>query len=134
LSVGLRNVGFVDHLSALYQSTSLFGVGATSAVGSAVLNNHPMSHLNMMALESVGAADVGVLAALVGGDLGPRLLPIGSLAGLLWLELLRRQGVDIRLRQFVKVGVIVTIPTLVASLAILSLFAYLVASMTGSCS
>ncbi len=33
-----------------------------------------------------------VFAALVGGDLGPRLLPIGSVAGLLWTHQLRQKG------------------------------------------
>ncbi len=119
LSFGLLEVGFVDHLTGHYADGDVGTIGVTSALGSALLNNHPMSHLNMMALEGTHA-DAGILAALVGGDLGPRLLPMGSLAGLLWLEMLRRQRVEIRLRQFVKVGAIVTVPALLASLAWLS--------------
>ena len=59
---------------------------------------------------------------LVGGDLGPRLLPMGSLAGLLWLEMLRRHGVDVSVGRFVRVGLLVAIPTIAVSLAILSLY------------
>jgi arsenical pump membrane protein len=66
-----------------------------------------------------GGPDALVLAALVGGDLGPRLLPIGSLAGLLWIQQLRRSGVTIPLRTFVTVGAVVTVPSLAASLAAL---------------
>nr|MBA2538277.1 arsenical efflux pump membrane protein ArsB [Deltaproteobacteria bacterium] len=62
---------------------------------------------------------VHVLAALVGGDLGPRLLPIGSLAGLLWLHALRRQDVEVPLRTFIGVGLAVTIPSLIVSLCVL---------------
>ena len=51
------------------------------------MNNHPMALIHSLTL--AGQPDVLVYAALVGGDLGPRLLPIGSLAGLLWLDLLR---------------------------------------------
>lgn len=122
MSIGLFEVGLVDRLTGLYAGAGVWTVGATSTVGSALLNNHPMAQLNMLALESAGAGEVGVLAALVGGDLGPRLLPMGSLAGLLWIELLRRSGVEVTLRQFVTVGVTLTLPTLIASLALLSAF------------
>lgn len=122
LSIGLRNVGLVDHLAELYAGAHTATVGATSALGSAILNNHPMAHLNLMALEGSQAHGVeSVLAGLIGGDLGPRLLPMGSLAGLLWLEMLRRQRVHISLRRFVTVGAIVTVPTLALSLVALSL-------------
>lgn len=121
LSLGLRNVGLVEHLAALYGGANTAVVGTTSALGSALLNNHPMSHLNMLALEQTPGAGVDhVLAALVGGDLGPRLLPMGSLAGLLWLEMLRRQGVQVRLGQFIAIGALVTVPTLAASLLLLA--------------
>jgi arsenical pump membrane protein len=46
---------------------------------------------------------------------------MGSLAGLLWLEMLRRQRVRIGLAHFAWVGALVTIPTLAISLLLLAL-------------
>lgn len=117
---GLRTVGLTEHLSAFYAAhgQSLGLIGLTSALGSALVDNHPMSILNLMALQ--GQADHRpLLAALVGGDIGPRLLPIGSLAGLLWLELLRRSGLTVRTRRFMLLGTITLVPTLGASLLLL---------------
>lgn len=117
---GLRSVGAVDLLQSVYgHEQSVATVGVTSALGSALIDNHPMSILNMLAIDS-SHGPKALLAALVGGDIGPRLLPIGSLAGLLWMDLLRRQGVTIGIGRFVRVGTLVLIPTLAASLALLS--------------
>jgi arsenical pump membrane protein len=121
LGVGMRNAGLVARLSALYAGDSLMTVGLTSALGSAVLNNHPMSIANMLALHDAGSARLA-LAALVGGDLGPRLLPMGSLAGLLWLEKLRQAGVEVPLGRFVLIGIALTAPALLLSLAMLRCF------------
>jgi len=121
---GLRTVGAVDWLASFYGVGSLGGgeqlarIGVTSAVGSAVIDNHPMSILNMMAIGS-GEDPKLLLASLVGGDIGPRLLPIGSLAGLLWIDLLRRSGIQIGVWQFFRLGTIVLIPTLAVSLLML---------------
>ena len=117
LSIGLRNAGLVSRLAELYRGAGPMKIGALSALGSAVLNNHPMGHLNMMALE--GSGHTSVLAALIGGDLGPRLFPMGSLAGLLWLEMLRRSGVEVSVRKFILVGAAATLPTLFVCLAFL---------------
>lgn len=126
LATGLRNAGLVDALVMIYREAGLGDasqiavVGATSAVGSALLNNHPMSALNALAVERLpGDATWRVLAALIGGDLGPRLLPMGSLAGLLWIDMVRRMGVTIRLSTFVRVGVLTAVPALVVSLFVL---------------
>jgi arsenical pump membrane protein len=120
LGAGLRNVGLVTSLASLYSHTGLVGIGVGSAIGSAILNNHPMAVLDMLALREVpGATSRDVLAALVGGDIGPRLLPMGSLAGLLWTDLLRRQGVEVPLGRFVLVGLAVLVPTLAISLLLL---------------
>ena len=122
LAIGLRNVGLVRYLATVYEGAGIGLVGVIAAIGSALLNNHPMAIINLLALESASAAGHReILAALIGGDLGPRLLPIGSLAGLLWLESCRRLGVKIPLRQFVAVGCAVTVPTLLVSLLILGL-------------
>jgi len=121
---GLRSIGAVDWLAGVYGAAppgsgrQLATIGAISAAGSAAIDNHPMSILNMLAID--GSRDPrSLLAALVGGDIGPRLLPIGSLAGLLWMDLLRRAGVDIGLGRFVRLGTLVLVPTLAISLALL---------------
>jgi len=121
---GLRSVGVIDSLAGFYhaygtpESVHLSVIGVTSAVGSAVVDNHPMSILNMLALtDHVGSRPL--LAALIGGDIGPRLLPIGSLAGLLWMDLLRRRGIEIGLGKFIRIGTLVLIPTLAVSLLML---------------
>jgi arsenical pump membrane protein len=77
-----------------------------------------MTILNTFAI-GTGHGAKPLLAALVGGDIGPRLLPIGSLAGLLWIDLLRRSGIEIGVRRFVRVGVVVLLPTLAVSLGLL---------------
>lgn len=125
LAVGLERAGLVDRLASLYAGDArLATIGVTAALGSALLNNHPMALLNVLAIDRVPeAGDAAVLAALVGGDLGPRLLPIGSLAGLLWLDALRRHDVAIGVGTFVRVGVLLTIPSLAVSLVVLWLVA-----------
>jgi arsenical pump membrane protein len=123
IAEGLQNVGLVDRLAELYQGGGVALIGVTSALGSAVVNNHSMALTNLLAIGSLpGAGRQQFLAALVGGDLGPRLLPIGSLAGLLWISVLAGLRVDVPLRRFVVIGVAVTVPSLVVSLALLAAF------------
>jgi arsenical pump membrane protein len=125
IAVALDRVGFVAALVDLYTSSPapLATIGTTSAVGSAVLNNHPMSVLNALALDRTHGPDAHAFAALIGGDLGPRLLPIGSLASLLWYDLLRKHGVAVGVGTFIRIGVLLTIPTLAVSLGLLYLLA-----------
>ena len=119
LATALARSGVAMRSTTLYARSPapLPTVGVIGAAGSALINNHPMALVHSLVL--AGAPDRLVYAALVGGDLGPRLLPIGSLAGLLWLHTLRSAGVPIPLAMFVRVGILVTIPSLVASLAVL---------------
>lgn len=122
LAEALRNAGVVDRLTDLYAEGGDGVIGVTSAIGSALLNNHSMALTNLLAVEALPTAtDADYLFALVGGDLGPRLLPIGSLAGLLWIAVLRGLGVEVTLKRFVAVGTAVTVPSLAVSLGVLAL-------------
>jgi arsenical pump membrane protein len=123
LATALARAGATAQLADIYARSPapLATIGTVAAAGSAAINNHPMALLHAHALE--GAPTSHVLAALVGGDLGPRLLPIGSLAGLLWMHALRRQDVHVPLRLFIKIGVAVTVPSLIVSLGVLWLVA-----------
>ena len=80
--MGLRNAGAVDWLVGLYSPPHIGTIGVVSAIGSALINNHSMALTNIVAIGELPGEQhtIEYLAALVGGDLGPRLLPIGSLA------------------------------------------------------
>jgi arsenical pump membrane protein len=67
-----------------------------------------------------GAAISNVIrnAVLIGVDLGPNLSITGSLATILWLVALRRDGEDVSFWNFLRLGCVVMTPAL--ALAVLS--------------
>ena len=70
----------------------------------------------------VGAAQVPEQvrgAVLIGVDLGPNLSVTGSLATILWLTALRREGHVVGARTFLRLGAIVMPPALILALAAL---------------
>jgi arsenical pump membrane protein len=54
---------------------------------------------------------------LIGVDLGPNLSITGSLATILWLLALRREGEAVGFRDFLKLGMLVMPPALLLALA-----------------
>lgn len=98
------------------------GAGGAAAFGGAValasnaINNLPAG---LIASGALGQAHVGQLvtdAALIGVDLGPNLSITGSLATILWLAAIRREGEDVTFWTFLKVGAVTMPPALVLAL------------------
>ena len=57
-----------------------------------------------------------------GADLGPNLSVTGSLATILWLSAIRREGQEVGFWQFFKVGAVVMPPALLLALGARLLF------------
>ena len=84
---------------------------AAGAIGSNVINNVPMTILARSVLETlpVGERATAAWAVLVGTNIGPALTTYGSLATMLWLTLVRRNGIDVTTADYLRVSLI-TVP------------------------
>jgi arsenical pump membrane protein len=100
---------------------SAWGAGIIVALASNVMNNLPVGLLAGSAMAGADVPDAISSAILIGVDLGPNLSATGSLATILWLVALRREGVEISALRFLKIGAVVMFPALVAALAALVL-------------
>ena len=87
------------------------------------MNNLPVGLIAGSAINGGSAPPQVASALLVGVDLGPNLSIAGSLATILWLVALRREGHHVSAWDFLRLGVVVTVPALAAALAAISLVA-----------
>jgi arsenical pump membrane protein len=96
------------------------GLGvAAGAVGSNVINNVPMTILARSVLETLPVAEraTAAWAVLVGVNIGPALTTYGSLATMLWLTLIRRNGLDVTTASYLRVSLI-TVPLVITATAL----------------
>lgn len=84
------------------------------------MNNLPVGLMSGAAIQHAGETGVMAHAILIGVDLGPNLSVTGSLATILWLIALRREKIEIRAWEFLKVGAIAMPIALIGSVLVLS--------------
>lgn len=80
--------------------------GFVVALGNNVVNNLPLGLVAGATLQDANVHGVLASAVLIGVDLGPNLSITGSLATILWLIALRREGLDVSFMTFFKVGMV----------------------------
>ena len=99
------------------------GSGVLAALVASVMNNMPSTLVSALAIEQALVAEqtreLMIYASVIGNDLGPKFTPIGSLATLLWLHVLAGKNYRISWGQYMKVGLLLTPPVLLASLVAL---------------
>jgi len=130
---GLNNIGMTRMMIDLFEpvvagdilNSSLL-MGGLMSVLSIFFNNHPALMIGTITLTEMQleplALKIAYLASVIGSDIGSLLLPIGTLASLIWMHILRQSQIKITWRDYVKVTIIVIPPTVLFTLSFLAVW------------
>jgi arsenical pump membrane protein len=115
--LALKDCGFTEKIKELLISgkkSDGVTVGLVSALASNLLNNIPMSVL----FETIvsGTSRLSIYGAVVGSNIGAFITPVGALAGIMWMTILKRFNVNLSFAKFIRYGVIISMPALAAAL------------------
>jgi arsenical pump membrane protein len=118
--MGLETAGITNLLaSALSEASKLpsaLGIFAPSmvvTVGASFMNNWPMTILGLLSIQHIGVSGAPltglIFSNIIGNNLGPHFFPLGSLAIVIWLETMKRKGVSISIKEYLKIGATLSI-------------------------
>ena len=133
---GLHNAGLTTALvnwlepvvsqHLLYAS---FAMGGLVSLLSNIFNNHPALMIGTITLTEMGLDPITLktiyLANIIGSDIGSLLLPIGTLASLIWMYILRQNKIKVKWKDYLSVSLIVIPLTTVVTLFLLFYWVHL---------
>jgi arsenical pump membrane protein len=124
---GMNRTGVVPTLAHILKGAAAasphitsWSAGVGVALASNLINNLPMGLIAATTSQAAQVPQDLTGAILIGVDLGPNLSVTGSLATILWLIALRREGECVAAGQFLKLGLVVMPPALMLALLALS--------------
>ena len=98
-------------------AAAAWGAGIVVAFASNLANNLPVGLIAGSAVQAAHTPDQITSAILIGVDVGPNLSITGSLATILWLTALRREGQRVGAGTFLRLGIVVMPPALLLAMA-----------------
>ncbi|WP_431268036.1 arsenic transporter [Dankookia sp. P2] len=120
----LEKTGVTHLLAGLLQEAvrhsaglAAWGAGILLALGCNLANNLPAGLVAGRVVKLAQVPETVRAAVLIGVDLGPNLSVTGSLATILWLVALRREGLAVGAWSFLRLGAAVMPPALLLALA-----------------
>jgi arsenical pump membrane protein len=119
LVFALKENGVISYLQSFLDSISInkFAEAFTYTISSTLfdnlINNIPMSVLYSSILE--GKSEIALFSTIIGSNIGAYLTPIGALAGIMWMSILKKHGLDFSFLSFMKYGGVICLVALIAS-------------------
>jgi arsenical pump membrane protein len=124
---GLHNIGLTEilltYITPLVDGSLLHAsltMGILISILSNLFNNHPALMIGTLALTEMGLEPLVLqtvyLANIIGSDIGSLLLPIGTLATLIWMHILKKHKIKISWKDYIKITMIVIPPTVIFTL------------------
>ncbi len=124
--LALNKCGFTGMVAKAFNNgDSIFIYGLASFLSSNVLNNIPMSVLFADGLSLAGLTGANyygaLYASIIGSNIGAYLTPVGALAGIMWLSILKKHDYHLSFGKFMMYGAMTSIPLMILALATLHL-------------
>ncbi|TKK67997.1 arsenic transporter [Ilyomonas limi] len=120
----LNKTGLIQMLTNMLNTSAahsvtgtVWGSGCITAVVCNLMNNLPAGLIAGNVVQAAHVQEVVKSAVLIGVDLGPNLSITGSLATILWLVALRREGQTVSAWTFLKLGAIIMTTALLVAIA-----------------
>ncbi|MBQ0125009.1 MAG: hypothetical protein KBS59_01625 [Clostridiales bacterium] len=121
LVLALEKTGVTETLGNFLSSgNAALRFALASTLSANVVNNIPMSVMFSSITSAISGSEsyVGALyASVIGSNICAFLKPIGALAGIMWMSLLRARGIDMSFAKFTKYGAAVAVLSLLAAFA-----------------
>ncbi|PEL07668.1 ArsB/NhaD family transporter [Bacillus sp. AFS017336] len=129
VGTGIANVGLNSWLVHQLQPfiergwfSSIAATGIAVSLMSDLFNNHPALMIGTLNLTSMHMSQmdlhVAYLGNIIGSDIGSLLMPIGLLATLIWMFVLKQYKVHISWAQYLRVTTLVIPPTVIATVVL----------------
>ena len=114
----LKINGFTNDISNLLDNDlTIIKYGTLSFLSANIINNIPMSVLFSEIIKSSPSINLkAVYASIIGSNIAAYLSPLGALAGIMWLSILKKENIDFSFFSFLKYGLIIAPITLISAL------------------
>ncbi len=118
----LQDVGFIELFANSLSGQHFIVIGIIAFLLGNLINNIPMSMLFTSVLAGMPFVYNNIYAVIIASNLCAFLTPIGALAGIMFMKILKENDVKYGLAKFMLYGLIVSIPALLLSLCGLLIF------------
>lgn len=109
----LDTSGIINNLLLLIKSTNPLFYTFVSAFLTPFLNNIPMTIFMGKLLSKVQSINLlPIYGTIIGSNFGAFIAPTSSLAGIMWMNQLKKYSIKVSFMKFILIGLMVAIPTL----------------------
>ena len=122
LVLALNKYGITTKICEFFGTDyTVFKYGYSSLLSANLLNNIPMSVIYSSILSGLegNALQGGIFASIAGSNIGAFITPVGALAGIMWMNILKTHEVKFSFVDFMKYGVLIGLPTITVTLVTL---------------
>ena len=125
LVLALEKYGITENIAKFFGNNGVSYIyGISSAFSANLINNIPMSVLYSsicnFATENIRLK--AIYSSIIGSNIGAFISPLGALAGIMWLSILKKYDIKFGYFDFLRYGCIVGIPCLIIALSSLMIF------------